>query len=95
MLKDPEEVSKVTTKTSKYRIDSVAPILQSEAQKYIVSYCKANEILRGVHQDAVHLLYQGIIYLQKVTSFQSRGVNEIHYKSTAFPALIFKQFTRF
>jgi hypothetical protein len=95
MLKDPEEVSKVTIKTSKYRIDPVAPILQSEAQKYIVNYFKANKILRGVHHDAVHLLYQGIIYLQKVISFHGRVVNEIHNKSTAFPALIFKQLTSF
>lgn len=95
MLKDPEEVSKVTITTSKYRIDPVAPTLQYEAQKYIVSYFKANEILRGVHHDAVHLLYQLIIYLQKATSFHGRNVNEIHNKSTAFPALIFKQLTSF
>jgi hypothetical protein len=95
MMKDPEEFSKVTIKTSKYRIDPVAPILQSEAQKYIVSYFKANKVLHGVHHDALRLLYQGIIYLQKVTSFHGRGVNEIHNKSTAFPALIFKQLTSF
>lgn len=51
MLKDPEEVSKVTIKTSKCRLDPVAPILQSEAQKYIVNYFKASKILHDVHHD--------------------------------------------
>jgi hypothetical protein len=96
MLKDSEQVSKITIKTSEHRNDPVAPILQSEEQKYIVKFFfKANKILNGVHHDVVQLLYQGSIYLQNVTSFHGTGINKIHNISPAFPALIFKQLTSF
>jgi len=79
MLKDAEKFSKITIKTSKHRNDPVAPILQSEAQRYIVNYFKANKILYGVHHDivGVHLLNQGIIYLQNITSFRGLPRNDV------------------